>query len=90
MPERESGMDRQDRSLQNVRRRGGVVKINGKMKTERVCLAGEIDKEWSRADKIATTAYEKGKKTAAENLAKCKSRQKKKARRCAGQWAEIG
>ena len=45
--ERESGMDRQDRSLQNVRRRGGVVKIKGKMKTERVCLAGEIDKEWS-------------------------------------------
>lgn len=47
LPERESGMDRQDRSLQNVRRRGGVVKIKGKMKTERVCLAGEIDKEWS-------------------------------------------
>jgi hypothetical protein len=41
------GSDRQERSSQNVRRRGGVVKIKGKMKTERVCLAGEIDKEWS-------------------------------------------
>lgn len=46
LPERESGMDRQDRSLQNVRRRGGVVKIKGKMKTEMVCLAGEIGEEW--------------------------------------------
>lgn len=45
--ERESGMDRQERSSQNVRKKGGVVKIKGKMKTERVCLAGEIDKEWS-------------------------------------------
>ena len=44
---------------------------------------GEIGEEWFWADKIAA-AYEKGKKTAAENLAKCKSRQKEKTRRKRG------